>query len=147
MLNVTQLVYYKDLWCNVICSDLCSWLCDCKQSQSVRTKAAASHCESPVKFCVESALHTSCLYTLWTRIKAYCNFAQRLFRAYLRLNWLQFVMAWNALITAVQGGRPPFESPLTQEVRRLSFIPPLLLERRQGRIEGGGCGEELTGLW
>lgn len=67
-------------------------------------------------------------------------------RAFLRLNWLQFVMAWNALITAVWG-EEPFGSSLTQEVRRMSFMLPLLLETRRGKLEGEGYWEELTGLW
>lgn len=66
--------------------------------------------------------------------------------AFLRLNWLQFAMAWNALITAVWG-EEPFGASLTQEVRRMSFMLPLLLETRRGELEGGGYGEELTGLW
>lgn len=55
-------------------------------------------------------------------------------------------MAWNALITAVRGGRPPFGSPLTQEVRRLSFIPPpSCLTQYKGELRKRGVGRSWQG--
>lgn len=76
---------------------------------------------------VLNQLCRSCLYRNETERGSLCAVAVW---AFLRLNWLQFAMAWNALIAAVAGGRSLwifFDTGSQENV--------ILLGKRRGRCE------------